>query len=549
MENIALIYFSVVRFVLPLFAIMILAISINTLLHNLKRKTLARFAVDGFTNGVEIKGSECLIGKSIMCDLRLRGSSIKKYHAILTLTDYGFKITPTEPENAVYVNNYKVEGEAYLQSGDKIMIGSTAIKIAINPAINHTAKMKSDKKTSKLRLCNTLCLTLFQIFAAVGYILSDTAHFKEMVIAFGGLIAFEWIYLSIRGFKTNTTVEILAFFLTSVGFCVSASVSGEGLIKKAFFVGVGFMLYLLLSLFLTKLEWVEKLNIPVCIICVALFIFNIVFAVSINGALNWVTIGGISFQPSEFIKVALVFVSACSIEKMVKLKSLTVYLGFVFICLLSLAYMRDFGTAVIYFAAMLVVLALRLCDLKIIGAILGGASVVGLIVIKVIPYVTTRFATYRHAWEYASSGGYQQTQTMMSIASGGLFGLGPQKSHLKNVSAADTDLVFGMIAEELGLIIAVVTALCFLLFVIYASICISRTRSIYYAITASAAATIFMLQASLNIFGSVDLLPLTGVTLPFISNGGSSIIACFMLLAFIKVAGAKFVVLKKGGNG
>ena len=548
MDNIALIYFSVVRFLLPMFAIMIVAISINTLLHNLKRKTLARFAVDGFTNVVEIKGSECLIGRSIMCDLRLKGSKIKKYHAILTLTDYGFKITPTEEENTVYVNNYKVEGEAYLQSGDKIMIGSTAIKIAINPAINHTAKAKSDKKTSKLRLCNTLCLTLFQVFAAVGYILSDIKNTSDIAITFGALIVFEWIYLSIRGFKTNVTVEILAFFLTTVGFCISASISADGLIKKAIFVGVGFIFYLILCLLLTKLEWVEKLNIPVCIFSVALFIFNIIFGVAINGALNWVNIGGISFQPSEFIKAALVFVSACSIEKMVKLKSLITYLGFVFICLLSLAYMRDFGTAVIYFVAMLVVLSLRLCDLKIIGAILGGAVVVGFGVIKVIPYVTTRFATYLHAWEYASSGGYQQTQTMMSIASGGLFGLGPQKSNLKHVSAADTDLVFGMIAEELGLIVALVVALCFLLFVIYAGICISRTRSIYYAITASAAATIFMFQASLNIFGSVDLLPLTGVTLPFISNGGSSMIATFMLLSFIKVAGAKFVVLTKGGN-
>ena len=548
MENIALIYFSVVRFLLPMFAIMVLAISITTLISNLKRKTLARFAVDGFTHVVEIKGSECLIGRSIMCDLRLKDPKVKKYHAILTLTDYGFKITPTEPQNLIYVNNYKVEGEAYLQSGDKIMIGSTAIKIAINPAINNTAKMKSDKKTAKLRVCNTLCLTLFQVFAAAGYILSDIPHFSEMAIAFGSLIAFEWIYLLIRGFKTNVTIEILAFFLTTVGFCVSASISCDGLIKKAVFVGIGFALYLILSLLLTKLEWVEKLNLPVCILSVALFIFNIAFAVSINGALNWVNIGGVSFQPSEFIKVALVFVSACSIEKMVTAKSLGFYLGFVFICLLSLAYMRDFGTAVIYFVCMIVVLCLRMCDLKIIGAIFGGALVVGLGIIKVIPYVTTRFATYLHAWEYATSGGYQQTQTMMSIASGGLFGLGPQKGKLKLVSAADTDLVFGMIAEELGLIIALVVALVFVLFIVYASVCITRTRSIYYAITASATATIFMVQASLNIFGSVDLLPLTGVTLPFISNGGSSMIATFMLLAFIKVAGAKFVVLKKGGN-
>ena len=132
--------------------------------------------------------------------------------------------------------------------------------------------------------------------------------------------------------------------------------------------------------------------------------------------------------------------------------------------------------------------------------------------------------------------------------------LTPKNTLLKVATSAIStsaigDLVFGIIAEELGLIIALITVLHFAMFVIYASICIPRTRSIYYAVTASAAAGIFIFQTSLNLFGSLDLLPLTGVTMPFVSVGGSSMLAAWMLLSFIKAGGAYTVALKsKGGN-
>jgi cell division protein FtsW (lipid II flippase) len=281
------------------------------------------------------------------------------------------------------------------------------------------------------------------------------------------------------------------------------------------------------------------------VLAVLLLLTNLALGTSLNGARNWIIIGGVSFQPSEFVKVAFVFVSACSLDRMIKTKNIMSFLAFTGVCLISLAIMRDFGTAAVYFATLLVILSLRLCDIKFIVALGGGAAVCFGALIKVIPYISARFATYRHAWEYANSSGYQQTRTMMSIASGGLFGLGAGNGTLSSVSAADTDLVFGMVAEEFGLIVALVVALIPIIYLIYAAVCIPRTRSIYYGVTAAAAAAMFIIQTALNIFGSVDLLPLTGVTVPFVSNGGSSMLASFMLLAFIKTAGSKIITLEK----
>lgn len=511
--------------------------------HGRKRKTLARFAVESYKDIVEIKSTECIIGKGFLCDVRVRGVSVAAQHAALTLTDYGFKITPLSPENKIYVNNCPVPHEAYLNSGDKITIGGQVLQIAINPAINTKARLKGDKNAKQCRICNALLLTLFQLFAAFGYVTDRPENAKYILAAFGGIAACEWIYFAIRGFSKNVGVEIIGFFLTSVGFCVSASVEPTALIKKAVFFLVGFLLFILLGLMLNNLSLVEKLAVPVMVAAIGLLLFNVIFGVSVYGSRNWIIIGGFSFQPSEFVKVAMVFVSACSLEKMMKLKNIISYLVFVFCCLVSLALMRDFGTAAVYFITLLVILCLRLCDIKFVAA-LGGMAILGsALIIQIFPYISARFATYRHAWEYASSGGYQQTQTMMSIASGGLLGLGPGTGTLHNIPAADTDLVFGMVAEEWGLIFAVTVALMFVLLVIYSAVCIPRTRSIYYAITACGASSMFIFQTALNIFGSVDLLPLTGVTIPFVSNGGSSMLACWMLLSFIKTAGDKFVVL------
>ena len=125
---------------------------------------------------------------------------------------------------------------------------------------------------------------------------------------------------------------------------------------------------------------------------------------------------------------------------------------------------------------------------------------------------------------------------MSAIASGGLFGKGTEASFLKSVGAANTDLVFGVISEEFGLLLALCTVFVLLVLTVYAVRCASTARSSYYVIAANAAAAMLVFQASLNILGAVDVLPLTGVTLPFVSMGGSSMISCWALLAYIKTA-------------
>jgi cell division protein FtsW (lipid II flippase) len=198
--------------------------------------------------------------------------------------------------------------------------------------------------------------------------------------------------------------------------------------------------------------------------------------------------------------------------------------------------MSDFGTALIFFVAFLVIAFLRTGDLPSVAMVTAAAAFACLIIVKYKPYIVRRFSVWRHVWEDPSNLGYQQTRTMSAMASGGLFGTGAGQGWLKKVAASTTDLVFGAISEELGLIVALCAVAAIVIFALFAVKSAAKARSSFYVICANAVAAMFVTQSMLNVFGSTDLLPLTGVTLPFVSTGGSSMMSCWALLAYIKAA-------------
>jgi len=160
----------------------------------------------------------------------------------------------------------------------------------------------------------------------------------------------------------------------------------------------------------------------------------------------------------------------------------------------------------------------------------------GFLVFTIKPYIAQRFATWGNVWADPFGAGYQQTRTLSAAASGGLFGQGAGEGWLQDVVFSNTDMVFGIICEEQGLIIGALAVLCILTLAFFAVRSAAHGRSTYYVIAACAAASLMIVQMSLNVFGSLDILPFTGVTFPFVSKGGTSLIACWMMLSFIKAA-------------
>ena len=212
----------------------------------------------------------------------------------------------------------------------------------------------------------------------------------------------------------------------------------------------------------------------------------------------------------------------------------------------SLALIGDFGTALIFFITFLVISFMRSGSIATVLLAVTGAFLAGFLAVTIKPYIARRFAAWGHVWDDVYGAGYQQTRSISAAASGGLLGKGAGAGWLKGITASDTDMVFAYVCEELGLVVAVCMIAAVILMALFAIRCARNGRSAFYAIAACSTSALMLVQLALNVFGTLDMLPFTGVTFPFVSRGGSSLLACWMLIAFLKAAdnrrGASFAV-------
>ena len=387
-------------------------------------------------------------------------------------------------------------------------------------------------------------LSIFQFFTYIPVIFHDEKVFPLQALMLVGYTLFEWLYVFVMHVffkKVNFELEFIAFFLCGIGLCVTTSVNPTTIVTQLVSVILGIIVYDILLWFLQDVNRVMKVRLPLAVFTLLFFAACFLYirvAVGVkNGAYNWLYIGGVSIQPAELVKIAFVFVGAASLDKLLTAKNNYLYIVFALGCIGIPVLMRDMGTALIFFFTFIVIAFMRSGDIRSILFICAIAVVGAVIVIALKPYVANRFMAYRHVWENTdNSGGYQQVRTLIYCVSGGLFGLGLGNGKLRDIFASTTDLVFGVVCEELGMIVAFCIVICFAVIAIYAVVNSRSAPSTFYSIAACAAAAMLLFQTSLNIFGITDLLPLTGVTLPFVSQGGSSMICSWALFAFIKAA-------------
>lgn len=402
---------------------------------------------------------------------------------------------------------------------------------------------KSGAKAPRIKpINNFLMLTVLSIFQVVtGFIgaASGSEFQPKVILALLCLVATEWVYLVVfysAMHRRNFELELIAFFLSGVGLVTIGSIDADAAFKQYFMVLAGIVIFIVMVFLLGNVDLCMKLRIAVAVGAILLLIVNLVIAKTTNGARNWITIGGVTFQPSEFVKVAFIFVGSATLEKIQTSKNIIAFIGFSLACVGSLILIKDLGTALIFFMTFLILAFMNSGDIKTIALAIGSAIMGGGIVLKYKSYVKNRFASYRHVWEYADEGGWQQTRVLVGMASGGLFGLGIGNGNVRYVYASTSDAIFGVICEEWGFLFAIAMVLSFVCIAVSALVNSIAARSTFYSIAAVAGAGMLLFQTGLNIFGVTDILPLTGVTIPFVSQGGSSMMCCWAILAFIKAS-------------
>ena len=310
-------------------------------------------------------------------------------------------------------------------------------------------------------------LTAFQLGIALG-----PEHMAGVYIAIFGLMILMWIYVGVMKSLGNTSFEMetIAFFLSTLSLAVVGSSAPESMFKQFIAVVLGVAAFVVICLILRSLERTKTLRWGLLAGAAVLLLANLAIGTFSYGAKNWIEIGGFSFQPSELVKVAFVWIGAATLDELFQKKNLTVFILFSIYCFGCLGLMGDFGTAIIFFVTFLIISFLRSGDFSKLVLMVGAAAAGGFMILRFRPYIADRFASWGHVWDpgIVDGAGFQQTRTMSAAASGGLVGVGAGKGWLEGVPAADTDMVFGMLIEEWGLIIAVLAVLSIVTLSVYA---------------------------------------------------------------------------------
>lgn len=530
---------AALRYLFPLLALLILSRCARSLLLSRKEPEVWAWLAAPDGERLPITHWETLVGRAKNCDVVLNYPTVSRTHAVLTRYDDGsWTISDVGSKGGIQVNGEDT-AMAAVEFGDRITLGGVAFQLV--PITKEQEVIQASVRTQaggEIRGGVTLLfLTLFQALTAWQLMLHSEAA-ATVGRAFAVLAVLQWaLFLLMRLLRrTAFEVETIAFFLTTLGLAVIASDDPTELGKQLVCIGAGLAAFLAVCLSLRDLEWAKKLRYVAAAGGLGLLALNLLFGVEQYGARNWIYLGSLSFQPSELVKLCFIFVGASTLQRIMTKRNMFLFIAYSALICGCLVLMSDFGTALIFFVAFLVIAYMRSGSFATIALIVTATGFGGVLALRFKPYILNRFSAWGHVWEDALGTGYQQTRSMMCIASGGLFGLGVGQGWLKYVGASDTDLVFAFVSEEWGLIVAILMVLAVVCLAAFVARSASVGRSSFYTISACAAAAILMTQTILNVFGTVDLLPLTGVTLPFVSNGGSSMIACWGLLGFIKGA-------------
>ncbi len=486
--------------------------------------------------GLPLYDREVSLGRNKKCDIVLPFETISRLHAVIAYRNKGFVIFDTFSKTGVTVNGEKINGKSHIYDGD--VIGMGGLEYTLKEAKYKYIKDKSGVAGQASYGVILILLAVFNLFSMVLNLFPNGEFNGQIILVYLGFIALQWIYFVFASFViriNNFELEMIGFMFASIGLAIVGSMYPDTVMKQFLAIVLGVMAYCALLMFMRFVSAVKTLRWMVAFCAVGLLAVTLAIAEPTNGALSWLSLGGISIQPSELVKVAFIFAGAVTLEKLQSIRHLTMYIVFAAVCVGELFLMYDFGAALIFFFTFIVIAFMRSGDIRTLVLICMVAALGAGIILVFKPYVASRFSTYLHVWEYMDEGGFQQTRTLIYTASGGLFGLGLGKGQLRNIFAAAEDLVFGVVCEEFGMIMGFLIPVTYCIIAVWAVVNSGKAKSTFYSIVGVAASAMMLFQTMLNVFGITDLLPLTGVTLPFVSKGGSSVVSCFCLLAFIKV--------------
>ncbi|HVN68102.1 MAG TPA: FtsW/RodA/SpoVE family cell cycle protein [Candidatus Binatia bacterium] len=366
------------------------------------------------------------------------------------------------------------------------------------------------------------------------------------MLALLAALAIVWVLWQPSGTVRDDVIPALAIVLAALGLAIVARLSPALAQKQQFWLLLSLALAIAAGPLFTHFRRFAAYKYLWVIASLALFVLLLVFGQEINGARLWIRLGPVQYEPIELIKLFIVFFLAAYLAETAdvignarpwSLRANVKYLGPLFIgwgaSMAILVLQRDLGMATLLLAtfAALLYVATRRIDIVLFGALLFGLGAFW--AVHHYPYVATRIAVWRNPFSDPLGAGYQSSQAYYSLAAGGLVGSGYRLGHPEFIPDVSTDYVYAAFAEEFGVIGALIVLAIFLDLVRRIFATGLEQPDLYTKLLATGLGATLGFQVVIIVGGVIGLLPLTGITLPFLSYGGSSLVANFLLVALV----------------
>ena len=343
-----------------------------------------------------------------------------------------------------------------------------------------------------------------------------------------------------RFLPMDSLVMALTNFLCGVGVVVLYTVSPARGARQAVFYALGLAVMLVMSEIVFHVHHFRGLTLLGMVLGIGALVLPLAFGQWNNGAKNWVQVPMLgSFQPSEIVKLSVVLALAYFFSAHRTVWQMMPALVFAAACLLLLMLQRDLGTALIYYLTTLVLfyVACGNVPLTIVG--LGGGVGAAVLGYQMFAHVKVRVAMWRNPWSDPTDKGYQIIQALLAIGSGGLFGVGLGQGTPEKIPAYYNDFIFAVICEQLGQVFGVLLLAVYVLLILRGVTVVACARRSFEMLLGCGVLAMLGIQTFMIVAGVIKMIPLTGVTMPFLSYGGSSLLSCMAMIGILHGASAR----------
>lgn len=348
----------------------------------------------------------------------------------------------------------------------------------------------------------------------------------QQIVLYATVILFRMLYP-----KTNRLLVNNMCMLLTVGFVILTRLSLGKAIRQFIIVMISLVIALAIPFFVSRFRFLKEWKwIYAATGIVALGIVLVLGQTTYGSKLSY-TIAGLTFQPSEFVKIIFVFFVASALYKAAGFFEVFTTAVIAAAHVIILVCSKDLGSALIFFVVYVLMVVVASRNWLYLLAGVSGGSVAAYLAYRVFPHIQVRVQAFKDPWSVIDSTGYQITQSLFAITSGGWFGLGLFKGTPESIPFVEADFIFSAITEELGLLFALcVILICVSSFVMFMNISMNL-KDKFYQLTAFGLGVTYIFQVFLTIGGGCKFIPLTGVTLPFISYGGSSVLTTLIMFS------------------